>query len=154
MNKNESLIPIERIEQKIYVIRNERVMLDSDLADIYGVTTRALNQAVKRNLKRFPEDFMFRLTADELEAMRSQSVTASKRNVRFPPYVFTEHGAIMAANILSSERAVEASVQVVRAFVKLRQMLLLQMRNLQARSRRWKRNTTRISKSFSMRLKN
>lgn len=116
-------MPIERIEQKIYVIRGERVMFDSDLADIYGVPTRALNQAVKRNLKRFPEDFMFRLTADELENMRSQIVTASKRNVRFPPYVFTEHGAIMAANVLNSERAVEASVQVVRAFVKLRQML-------------------------------
>jgi len=123
MNKNESLIPIERIEQKIYVIRGERVMLDSDLAEIYGVTTKRLNEQVKRNIKRFPEDFMFQLTAEELEDMRSQIATASKRNVRFPPYVFTEHGAIMAANVLSSERAVEASVQVVRAFVKLRGLL-------------------------------
>ena len=123
MNKDEALIPIERIEQKIYQIRSQKVMLDSDLAAIYGVSTRAFNQAVKRNMKRFPEDFMFQLTIEELEAMRSQIVTASKRNVRFPPYAFTEHGAIMAANILNSERAVEASVQVVRAFVKLRQLL-------------------------------
>ena len=123
MDKNESLIPRERIEQKIYVIRGERVILDRDLADIYGVTTKRLNEQVKRNIKRFPEDFMFQLTTDELEEMRSQIATASKRNVRFPPYVFTEHGAIMAANVLSSERAVEASVQVIRAFVKLRQML-------------------------------
>lgn len=126
MSKNESLIPIERIEQKIYAIRGERVMLDSDLAEIYGVTTKVFNQAVKRNLKRFPEDFMFQLTKEEFENLRSQIVTSSSDNYggrRYLPRVFTEHGAIMAANILSSERAVEASVQVVRAFVKLRQML-------------------------------
>jgi hypothetical protein len=137
MNKNESLIPIERIEQKIYVIRGERVMLDSDLAEIYSVETRVFNQAVKRNLHRFPEDFMFQLTAEEDEHLRfqigaskdksltSQIVTSKKGRGgrRYLPYVFTEHGAIMAANILSSERAVEASVQVVRAFVKLRQLL-------------------------------
>jgi hypothetical protein len=122
----ENLIPIERIEQKIYVIRGERVMLDSDLAKIYGVTTKVFNQAVKRNLKRFPEDFMFQLTAEEFENLRSQIVTSSLSNYggrRYLPSVFTEHGALMAANILSSDRAVEASVQVVRAFVKLRQML-------------------------------
>ncbi len=121
----ESLIPIERIEQKIYVARGERVMLDSDLATIYGVTTKVFNQAVKRNLKRFPEDFMFQLTAEEDEHLRSQIATSNKTRGgrRYLPYVFTEHGAIMAANILSSERAVEASVQVVRAFVNLRRML-------------------------------
>lgn len=123
---DESLIPIERIERKIYVIRGERVMLDSDLAEIYGVTTKAFNQAVKRNLKRFPEDFMFQLTNEEFENLRSQFVTSSSGGYggrRYLPYVFTEHGALMAANILNSDRAVEASVAVVRVFVKLRQLL-------------------------------
>jgi ORF6N domain len=148
MKKSESLIPIERIEQQIYVIRGERVMLDSDLASIYGVETRVFNQAIKRNLLRFPDDFMFQLALDEYESlifqigisnsdpmrsqnatsksgqvMRSQNVTASKRNIRFLPYAFTEHGALMAANVLKSNQAVDASVQVVRAFVKMRNML-------------------------------
>ena len=99
------------------------MIVDADLAELYGVTTKRLNEQVKRNLNRFPKDFMFQTTQGELDAMRSQIATASKRNVRFPPYVFTEHGALMAANVLNSERAVAASVQVVRAFVKLRQML-------------------------------
>jgi len=122
----ESLIPIERIEQKIYVIRGEKIMLDSDLAEIYGVTTKRFNEQVKRNLNRFPEDFMFQLTAEEDEHLRSQIATSNKKRGgrRYLPYVFTEHGALMAANILNSERAVEASVAVVRAFVKLRQILL------------------------------
>jgi phage regulator Rha-like protein len=125
MSKNESLIPIERIEQKIYVIRGERVMLDSDLAQIYNVDTKMLNRAVKRNLDRFPEDFMFQLTAKEDESLRFQIGTSKtgRGGRRYLPYVFTEHGAIMAANILNSSRAVEASVQVVRAFIKLRQIL-------------------------------
>jgi len=100
MAKEESLIPIERIEQIILLLRGERVILDADLARLYGVTTRALNQAVKRNVKRFPEDFMFQLTVDEVEAMRSQIVTASKRNVRFLPFAFTEHGAIYGGEYL------------------------------------------------------
>lgn len=125
MSKQEALIPIERIERKIYVIRGERVMLDSDLAEIYDVTTKRFNEQVKRNLNRFPEDFMFQLTKEEYESLRSQIATSKtgRGGRRYLPYVFTEHGAIMAANILNSERAVEASVQVVRAFVKLRQML-------------------------------
>lgn len=121
-------------------------MLDSYLAEIYGVTTRVFNQAVKRNLKRFPGDFRFRLTPDELEAMRSQIVTAPKRNVRFSPHAFTEHGAIMATNILNSERAVEASVQVVRAFVKLRQILASNA-ELAKNRKVWKSSTTRSLKS-------
>jgi len=116
---------IEGIENRILLIRGRRVMLDADLAELYGVPTRALNQAVKRNTKRFPADFAFRLTLEEAETMRSQSVTASKRNVRHAPYAFTEHGAIMAANVLNSRRAVEASVYVVRAFVRLRRELTL-----------------------------
>lgn len=121
----EGLIPIERIEQKIYVVRGERVMLDSDLAEIYGVETKMFNRAVKRNIKRFPEDFMFQLTDEEDESLRFQIGTSNKKRGgrRYLPYVFTEHGALMAANILNSDRAVEASVAVVRAFVKLRRLL-------------------------------
>ncbi len=113
-----------------------RVMLDSDLARLYGVPTKALNQAVKRNQKRFPEIFMFRLTAREcanlrsqvvisrLPTMRSQIVTASRRNLRFQPFAFTEHGALMAANVLNSPRAIRMSVQIISAFVRLRRMAL------------------------------
>lgn len=111
------------IEERILSIRAKRVMLDFDLAKIYCVPTKVLNQAVKRNLKRFPLDFMFQLDRQEVTQMRSQIVTASRRNLRYPPYAFTEHGVLMLANILNSERAIEASVQVVRVFIRLRQML-------------------------------
>jgi hypothetical protein len=126
MHAKMGLIPLERIERSILLIRGEKVMLDRDLAAIYGVTTKALNQAVKRNGTRFPEDFMFRLTRDEVaELNRSQIVTGSQkhRDPRFPPFAFTEHGALMLANILNSRRAVQTSVHVVRAFLRLRQML-------------------------------
>ena len=126
----------KQIEALIYTIRGQRVILDHDLAAIYGVSTKALNQAVKRNADRFPDDFAFQLTSDEAadffnlqkalsdkKAMRSQNVTASKRNIRFCPYAFTEHGAVMAANILHSDRAVQMSVFVVRAFVRMRRLL-------------------------------
>jgi phage regulator Rha-like protein len=121
-----AVIPAERIEKAILSIRGEKVMLDSDLAELYGVETRVLNQAVKRNASRFPEDFMFQLNADEIAKLnRSQIVIGSQkhRDPRFPPYAFTEHGALMLANVLNSERAAQTSVQVVRAFVRLRQML-------------------------------
>jgi len=99
-------------------------MLDGDLADLYRVETRALVQAVKRNAERFPEDFMFQLSADESEAMRSQIVIASRRNIRFQPYAFTEHGVAMLSAVLRSERAVQMSILIVRAFVKLRELLV------------------------------
>jgi hypothetical protein len=108
----------------IFTVRGHKIILDADLAALYDVSTKALNQAVKRNAERFPPAFMFQLTADELEAMRSQNVTASKRNVRFAPYVFTEHGALMAANILNSPTAIRMSVEIINAFVRLRQMAL------------------------------
>jgi len=100
-------------------------MLDSDLAEIYGVETKVLNQAVKRNRDRFPEDFMFQLTNEEAEALRSQFVTSKKGRGgrRYAPYAFTEHGAVMLASVLNSTVAVHASIQVVRAFVRLREML-------------------------------
>lgn len=120
-----AIVPIEMIERKIYLIRGQKVILDADLAELYGVATKAFNQAIKRNGDRFPADFMFQLTDSEANAMRSQIVTASKRNVRFLPYAFTEHGVIMAASVLNSQRAVDVSVYVVRAFVRLRQLLAM-----------------------------
>lgn len=113
----------ERIQGRILFLRGRRVLLDHDLAPVYGVPVKALNQAVKRNPRRFPEDFVFRLSAEEALSMRSRIVTASTRNVRYRPLAFTEHGAIMAANVLRSRRAEESSVLVVRAFVRLRQAL-------------------------------
>jgi hypothetical protein len=134
--KKRNLIEVETIEPVIRVIRGQRVILDADLARIYGVATKVLNQAVKRNSKRFPMDFMFRLTAQEREVLRSQIATGPGANLRsqivtsrshggrrYLPYAFTEHGAVMAANVLNSERAVAMSVYVVRAFVKLREVL-------------------------------
>lgn len=122
-----SLVPVERIERAILFIRGEKVMLDSDLAEIYGVETRVLNQAVKRNANRFPADFMFQLTGEEAAAIRrsrSQSVILKRGEHRkYLPYAFTEHGALMLANVLNSERAAQTSVMVVRAFVRLRQLL-------------------------------
>src|ERR1039457_3788814 len=124
MNGQMVVVPVERIEKAILSIRGEKVMLDSDLADLYGVTTKMLNQAVKRNASRFPTDFMFQLTETE----KSEVVTNCDHLARlkfspFLPYAFTEHGALMLGNVLSSERAAQTSVQVVRAFVRLRQML-------------------------------
>jgi len=136
-----SPIPIEQIDGMIRTIRGARVMLDRDLAKIYGVPTKAFNQAVKRNRQRFPEDFMFRLTLEEAKVLqasrsqtatssrltdplRSQTVTSSQRGgPRYLPYAFTEYGALMAANILNSARAVQMSIFVVRAFAKMREAL-------------------------------
>jgi len=121
----QGLVPAEYVERRIVTIRGSKVILDADLAELYGVETRALNQAVSRNAERFPEDFAFRLTHEELADLRSQSVISSGEHGgrRTLPYVFTEHGAIMAANVLRSDRAIEMSVFVVRAFVKLRGIL-------------------------------
>jgi hypothetical protein len=118
-----SLVAMEFVEKKILLIRGQKVILDVDLAELYGVTTKVFNQAVKRNIDRFPKDFMFQLTADEALTIRSQFVTASRRNIRYLPYAFTEHGIIMAASMLNSQRAIDASVYVVRAFIKLREMI-------------------------------
>ena len=111
---------------RILVIRRQRVVLDSDLAQLYEVETKVFNQAVKRNLTRFPDDFMFQLTEVEHESLRSQFVTSNRGRGgrRYLPLVFTEHGAIMAASMLNSERAVQMSVYVVRAFVQLRELMV------------------------------
>ncbi len=125
MAEQPTLIPMERIERAILLIRGEKVMLDSSLAEIYGVETKVLNRAVQRNQARFPSDFMFQLTAEEAKSLRCQIGTsnAGRGGRRYLPYAFTEHGALMLANVLNSERAAQTSVQVVRAFVRLRQML-------------------------------
>lgn len=124
--KKTTSVPIEGIALSIVILRGHRVLLDSDLAAIYGVETRALNQAVKRNSERFPEDFCFQLTPEEVAASRSQSVILKSgrgQNVKFLPFAFTEHGAIQAANVLRSTRAIEMGIYVVRAFVQLRDLL-------------------------------
>jgi ORF6N domain len=121
-----SLIPIENIERAIYFIRGEKVMLDRDLAELYQVTTAALNQAFRRNRERFPSDFMFRLTQSEVTQLnRSQIVIGSQkhRDPRFRPYAFTEQGIAMLSSVLRSKRAISANIEIMRAFVKLRQML-------------------------------
>lgn len=113
------------VESRILVLRQQKVILDSDLAELYGVPVKRLNEQVKRNRERFPADFMFRLSPAENESLRSQIETSppGRGGRRYPPYAFTEHGAIMAATVLNSERAVEMSVFVVRAFVRLREIL-------------------------------
>ena len=121
-----SLIPIERIEKAIYLIRGEKVMLDRDLAKLYDVTTAALNQTVRRNRERFAEDFMFQLTLAEVAQLnRSQFVISSQkhRDPRFRPYAFTEQGVAMLSSVLRSKRAITVNIEIMRAFVKLRQML-------------------------------
>src|SRR5438128_24292 len=123
--KSSSLIPIERIEKAIYLIRGEKVMLDRDLAALYGVATKVLKQAVRRNIDRFPSDFMFVHNPTEFQNWRSQFVTskADRKGLRYAPYAFTEHGILMLSSVLNSERAIQVNIEVMRAFVKLRQML-------------------------------
>jgi phage regulator Rha-like protein len=113
------------VESRILFLRHQRVILDADIAELYGVTVKVLNQQIKRNRERFPPDFVFQLNAKEHEVLRSQIVTSKegRGGRRYTPYAFTEHGAIMAATVLNSERAVQMSVFVVRAFVRLREML-------------------------------
>jgi phage regulator Rha-like protein len=125
MSEGLTVIPLERIERTILHIRGEKVMLDSDLAERYGVETKTLNRAVKRNHSRFPTDFMFQLTEAEAKSLRYQIGASNdgRGGRRYLPYAFTEHGALMLANVLNSERAAKTSVQVVRAFVRLRQLL-------------------------------
>ena len=132
MTNTSIALPDELIEDTILLIRRKRVILDYDLAKLYGVSTKVLNQAVKRNLERFPEDFMFQLTKAEteewqrLKRSRSQIVTLKKSrgtNIKYQPYAFTEHGILMLSSVLKSQRAVEVNIQIMRTFVRLRQML-------------------------------
>ena len=121
------LVPEEIIEQKIFMIRGHKIMLDRDLAKLYGVKTMVLNQAVKRNIKRFPQDFMFQLSKEEMENWISQFVISNRERmgIRRKPYVFTEQGVAMLSSVLNSERAIQVNIAIMRAFVKLKQILYM-----------------------------
>jgi len=125
MKKSLGVIPLERIQRAIYLVRGEKVMLDGDLAALYGVSTGNLNKAVKRNYSRFPADFMFQLTTEETENLRFQIGISSLGygGRRYLPYAFTEHGVAMLSSVLRSERAVQVNIAIMRAFVQLRQVL-------------------------------
>ena len=120
-----SIIPVETLEKKILLIRGHKVMLDRDLADLYGVETKVLNQAVRRNISRFPKDFMFQLTKQEFENWKSQFVTSNqdKMGLRKIPFAFTENGVAMLSSVLRSDRAIEVNIQIMRTFTRLREML-------------------------------
>ena len=122
-NKQLSIIPDEKVISKIYLIRGEKVMMDSDLADLYGVETRRLNEQIKRNIERFPEDFMFQLTEPEFENLKSQIATSSWGGRRKLPYAFTEHGVLMLSSVLNSDLAIKINIQIMRVYTKIRNML-------------------------------
>ncbi len=120
------IVAEETIQAKIFIIRGKKVMLDQDLAMLYGVKTKTLNQAVKRNIERFPEDFIFQLNIKEAQSSRSQFVTLKRgHNIKYLPYAFTEHGILMLSSVLKSERAIQVNIQIMRTFVKLRELMLL-----------------------------
>ncbi|MBK7668393.1 MAG: ORF6N domain-containing protein [Sphingobacteriaceae bacterium] len=124
--KHKLSITDEQIERSIYLIRGKKVMIDRDLARLYGVETRVLNQAVKRNVRRFPDDFMFKLTPSEFENWISQFVISNseKMGMRKPPLVFTEQGVAMLSSVLNSETAIDVNIQIIRIFTRMRQLLV------------------------------
>ncbi len=122
-NNKDILLADEIITSKIYLIRGEKVMLDRDLAELYGVETRRLNEQVKRNIERFPDDFMFQLSEVEFKNLKSQFATSTWGGRRKPPYVFTEHGVLMLSSVLSSKLAIKVNIQIMRIFSKIRQSL-------------------------------
>ncbi len=125
IRKNEgiSVVPDERVINKIYLIRGEKVMLDSDLAELYGVETRRLNEQVKRNIERFPPDFMFRLTSEEFIDLKSQIATTSWGGRRKLPYAFTEHGVLMLSSVINSDLAIKVNIQIMRVYTKIRRII-------------------------------
>ncbi|PIR92536.1 DNA-binding protein [Candidatus Falkowbacteria bacterium CG10_big_fil_rev_8_21_14_0_10_44_15] len=118
----QALIPLEKVEDKILLIRGQKVMLDSDLAFLYNIETKILVQAVKRNKERFPEEFMFQLTSKEFENLRSQFVTSSWGGRRYLPFAFTEYGVVMLSSVLKSRKAIAININIVKAFIKLREL--------------------------------
>jgi len=156
-----NLISVEVIATKILLIRGKRVMWDRDLAMLYGVPVKVLNQAVKRNLKRFPNDFMYQLTKQEVANLRSQFATSSSRsqfvtlkqgqNIKYLPYVFTQEGVAMLSGILNSERAIQVNILIMRAFVKLRRLLLSHKElaiKLEALEKKYTNHDEKIKKIF------
>jgi len=140
-----TLIPVETIESKIFLIRGRKVMLDSDLSVLYGVETRALNQAVRRNIERFPGEFMFQLTKTEAKSLRSQIVTLKKgkrSHYKYMPYAFTEPGVAMLSSVLNSNRAIQVNIQIIKTFIKLREIALTHValkRKIEAMERNYDR---------------
>jgi len=122
---NALAIPDEVLMGKIFLIRSQKIMIDSDLSELYGVETRRLNEQVKRNISRFPEDFMFQLSEDEFTNLKSQIATSSWGGRRKLPYVFTEHGVLMLSSVLNSDRAIKVNIQIMRIYVRIREMMML-----------------------------
>lgn len=147
----EITIPDEVITNKIYLIREQKVMLDRDLAELYGVETRVLKQSVRRNIKRFPEDFMFEMTKEELEIWRSQFATTSddKKGLRYAPFCFTEQGVTMLSCILNSERAIDVNIRIIRVFTKMREMLTNNL-NIRLEIEEIKKKLTNQSKNIEL----
>ena len=151
MTKDLVTIPSERIVNKIYVIRNRKVMLDKDLAELYDVKTKDLNASVKRNKKRFPEDFMFQLTKDEFKNLRLQISTSSWGGSRYKPYAFTEHGVAMLSSILNSDRATDINLQIIRTFIKVRELLTTNdalQRKIMELEKKYGKHSDQIKKIF------
>ena len=124
MTKKKALVPIESIVRKIIFLRSEKVLLDRDIAELYGVETKVLKQAVRRNIKRFPSDFMFELTKEENQSLRSQNVTLKRgQHSKYLPFAFTEQGVAMLSSVLKSDRAIQVNIQIMRIFIKLREAL-------------------------------
>ena len=151
-NNETAIIPIERISGSIHLVREQKVMLDRDLAVLYGVKTKALVQSVRRNLERFPSDFMFQLSSQELADLRSQGVTSSScSGTRYPPYAFTEAGVGMLSSVLRSPRAVAVNIAIVRAFIALRQHALTNKdlyEKLAALEQKYDGKFTRVLRAF------
>ncbi|MCX6718272.1 MAG: ORF6N domain-containing protein [Candidatus Staskawiczbacteria bacterium] len=151
--KNSIIIPSERIVSKIYIIRNRKVMLDKDLSELYGVKTKDLNASVKRNKKRFPEDFMFQLTKEEFKILRLQISTSSWGGTRYMPLAFTEQGVAMLASVLNSDRAINVNIQIVRTFVKIREFMTtneLLQRKMMELEKKYGKYSEQIKKIFGI----
>jgi len=118
------VVPLENIAALIYFVRGRKIMLDRDLAILYGVPTKRLKEQVRRNIERFPEDFMFELTREEFDSLRPQFATSNRGGTRYMPMAFTEHGVLMLSSVLKSEKAIQVNIQIVRAFTKLREIVL------------------------------
>ncbi|HPS51892.1 MAG TPA: ORF6N domain-containing protein [Bacteroidales bacterium] len=148
-----STVPEEVIISKIYLIRDQKIMLDRDLAFLYGVSTKVLNQAVRRNIRRFPEDFMFQMKPGEFNIWRSQIVTSKseRMGIRRPPHCFTEQGVAMLSSVLNSEQAIEANIRIIRIFTRMRQMLVTHkdiLLKLEQFEKQMDRNTSDIQLIF------
>ena len=151
MNTNKIMIPDEVVMNKIYLIRNEKVMLDKDLAELYGVETKVLKQQVKRNIKSFPVDFMFELTQEEFDSLRSQFVTSKSRGgTRYMPMAFSEHGVLMLSSVLKSRRARQVNIHIMRVYSKLRKLvlthkeLLIKLNELEAKMSTYDRSIQKV----------